>query len=358
MDNFIAFFSMADPNIRYVVLGSILLMASSAVVGCFTLLRKRALVGDAVAHSVLPGICLAFILSGTKDPLMLLVGAFFTGWISLVVMDFITQKTKLKEDAAIGLILSVFFGIGILLLTAIQQGDYASQTGLDTFLFGKAASIVADDLLVFGTAGILIVALVVIFFRELTMISFDPVYAKAIGVPIRAFELLLTTITVLAVVVGIQATGVVLMAAMLITPAAAARFWTHKLHVMVILAAALGAFSGVSGAYISYIYPGMPTGPWMVMVVSVIALSSFAFAPGRGIVARMLLHRNNRRRINEENILKLFYQLGEADKSFLKPRQFEELLNRRSMDLLHLKSGLRRLKNYGYLTASGKQWEL
>ncbi|WMJ74581.1 iron chelate uptake ABC transporter family permease subunit [Cytophagaceae bacterium ABcell3] len=358
MDKLITFLSLSDPNVRYVVIGSTLLMASSAVAGCFTFLRKRSLTGDAVAHAVLPGICLAFMLSGQKDPLMLLIGAFATGWLSLIAMDFINGKTKLKEDTTTGLVLSVFFGIGVLLLTIIQQSGAGNQSGLDTFLFGKAAAMKENDLLVFGTTGSLILLTVIVFFRELTIVSFDPNFARAIGMPIRLYELILTTITVLAVVIGIQATGVVLMAAMLISPAAAARFWTHKLPVMILLAAIMGAFSGISGAYISYVYPTMPTGPWIVVIISLIALGSFLLAPGKGILARLSRQRENRKKIMEENVLKVFFHLGEPEKDFFKPRTQEDLLNKRDMDRSQLNSTLYRLKSDGYLKQEKNKWML
>ena len=131
------FFTFSDPNVRLVALGSILLGASAAVVGCFTFLRKRALVGDAIAHSVLPGVCLGFLVSGTKNPWILLAGAVVSGWLSLLVMDFITNRSKLKTDTAIGAVLSVFFGLGILLLTAIQHSGAANQAGLDSFFIRK-----------------------------------------------------------------------------------------------------------------------------------------------------------------------------------------------------------------------------
>ena len=283
MNSLVEFFSFSNPNIRYVVLGSILLTGSSAIVGTFTFLKKKALVGDAVAHAVLPGVCLAFILSGTKNPIFLIIGAFVTGWLSLLAIDIISSQTKIKEDTAIGLILSVFFGVGILLLTVIQHSGNAAQSGLDHFLFGKAAAMIGYDLWVFSIVAVLLLSTVSLFFKELTLLAFDPKYAQVIGLPIRALELLLTTLTVLAVVVGIQAVGVVLMAAILITPAAAARFWTDNIKKMVWLAAAFGAVSGLTGAYISFIAPSMPTGPWIVMVISGIAFFSFFFALEKGL---------------------------------------------------------------------------
>lgn len=358
MNDFVEFFSFADANIRYVTLGSVLLASSSAVVGCFTLLRKRALVGDAVAHAVLPGVCLAFILSGTKNPFILLLGAFVTGWLSLVAIDFITARSRIKEDTAIGLVLSVFFGVGILLLTAIQHSGNAAQSGLDKFLFGKAASLVGEDLIAFAIVAVLLLVTTIIFYKELTLLCFDQAYAKTIGFPVRLLELLLTTLTVFAVVVGIQAVGVVLMAAMLITPAASARFWTDKLSLMLVLAALIGAFSGVAGAFVSYTAPAMPTGPWIVLIVSMIAIVSFAFAPKKGWVSRLLRQRRNKTQILEENLLKLMYQLGEQKPNYDAPRQLHELLERRAIPQKEAKAGLKRLQNQGYVEKLPSGWKL
>lgn len=356
MDRLIDFFSFTDPNIRYVVFGSVLLAASSAIVGSFTFLKKKALVGDAVAHSVLPGVCLAFILSGTKNPLFLVIGAFLTGWLSLVIIDVITAKSKIKEDTAIGLILSVFFGIGILLLTMIQHSGNAAQSGLDSFLFGKAASLVGRDLITFSAIAAILIITVILLFKEFTLISFDENFARAIGFPVRRLELVLTTLTVLAVVIGIQAVGVVLMAAMLITPPAAARFWTDKLRVMVILAALFGAFSGIAGAFISYISPAMPTGPWIVMVISFIAIFSFFFSPHKGIIFRYNRQRKNRNIMLEENILKAFFRLGENSKDFLSGRKAEDIIRFRRFQKGKLTKGLKRLKRQGYLKNEEGKW--
>ncbi|MBX9851403.1 MAG: metal ABC transporter permease [Cytophagaceae bacterium] len=352
------FFSLTDPNIRYVVIGSVLLTASSAIIGCFTFLRKRALIGDAIAHSVLPGVCLSFILAGTKNPLILLIGAFITGFISVYLMDFITRNSRIKQDTAIGLLLSVFFGIGILLLTFIQHSGDASQSGLDSFLFGKAASLVAEDLMVFGTAGIILIVTIILLYKEFTLISFDENYARTIGLPVRTFEFILTVLTVLAVVIGIQAVGIVLMSAMLITPAAAARFWTNKLSLMIILAAVLGALSGISGAYISYLSPAMPTGPWIVLIISAIAIFSFMAAPGKGIIARLVLQRNHRHQILEENILKVLFHMGEKEKNYFNKWSIQDIIRKRRMASAQLSTGLNRLRNEGYVEKENNTWRL
>jgi manganese/zinc/iron transport system permease protein len=358
MNSFVEFFSFSDPNIRYVVLGSVLLTASSAIVGTFTFLNKRSLIGDAIAHAVLPGICLGFIVAGTKNPLVLIIGAFITGWLSLVVVDYIIRKTRIKEDTAIGLVLSVFFGIGILMLTVIQKSGNASQSGLDHFLFGKAAALVGSDLYAFLIVAIILLVVVYIMFKEFALLAFDKAYAKSIGYPVRTLELILTSLIVLAVVIGIQAVGVVLMAAILITPAAAARFWTDKITVMILLASTFGAFSGLSGAYISFVAPAMPTGPWIVIVISTIAFISFFLAPKRGVISRMIRQRTIHQTINNENVLKVMYQLGEENKNFFIPRHLDEIIRRRKYEKTTLQKVLRRLLHHGYVEQTGSLWSL
>lgn len=356
METLKEFFSFSDPSIVAVVIGSVLLTSSSAVVGTFTFLRKKALVGDAVAHAVLPGICLAFLLSGTKNPLYLIIGAFITGWLSLVIIDKVTLKSKIKEDTAIALILSVFFGMGILMLTHIQHNGNASQTGLDSFLFGKAAALVGSDLITFSIVAVVLMLTVGLFFKELKLIAFDMNYAQALGIPVKAIDLLLTTLTVLAVVTGIQAVGVILMAAMLITPAAAARFWTNDVKRMCIIAALMGGFSGLTGAYVSYVAPAMPTGPWIVMIISGIALLSFFLAPGRGILSRAIDQRKLQHLIMDENLLKALFHLGEKDEDPYRGRTAREIVEKRHFPKKRLTASLSRLKREGFLTRKNGVW--
>lgn len=349
METLIEFFSFQYPNIKYVVFGTILLSISSAVVGCFTFIKKKSLVGDVISHAVLPGICISFMISGRKDPFLLIIGAFISGWISILVMDAIVQNTKIKEDTATGLSLSVFFGIGILLMTYIQHSGNAAQSGLDTFLFGKAAALIGKDLIAFSIIAIIVLLTVLLFYKEFKVISFDPQFAQVIGLPVKRLELILTSITVLAVVTGIQAVGVVLMAAMLITPAAAARFWTNRLSRMILLASLFGAFSGISGAYISYSAPSMPTGPWMVMILSIIALISFFFAPGRGIVIRQWRRFSIRKQLLEENLLKAFYRIGENSGDHFNEVAIDDIRLIRHFSPAQLAKGLRKLRINGYV---------
>ncbi len=358
METFLQFFSFQDSAVVAVVVGSILLTTSSAVVGTFTLLKKKALIGDAVAHALLPGICLSFLLTGTKNPFALIIGAFVAGWISIVVMDWIVGRSRIKEDTAIALVLSVFFGIGILLLTYIQHSGNAAQTGLDSFLFGKAAAMVEQDLIVFGTVAGILILTVILFFKELTIIAFDESYARSQGLPVRGLNLLLTSLTVMAVVTGIQAVGVVLMAAMLITPAAAARFWTNRVGKMTVIAAALGGFSGLSGAYISYTETDMPTGPWIVLIASAIALVSFFVAPDRGIISRLVSQRRLMKQIMNENLLKELYHLGEKDGVPDKKRTLDEIIEERYFPKRRLQATLGRLKRKGLVRKTGPDWSL
>lgn len=358
MDDLVTFFSFSDPNIRYVVFGSILLAASSAIVGCFTLLKKKALVGDAVAHSVLPGVCAAFLFTGTKNISFLICGAFFTGWMSLLLIDYIVAHSKIKKDTAIGLVLSVFFGVGIVLLTFIQQSGNSSQSGLDSFIFGKAAALVGTDLVTFGVIAIILLVIVSVFFKELTLVAFDENFAKSLGFPVKSLDMLLTTLTVLAVVTGITAVGVVLMAAMLITPGAAARYWTDNIRKMVIIAAIFGALSGILGAYISYVAPSMPTGPWMVVTSSFIAVISFFCAPKKGIFAKWVRNNVNKTTMRDENTLKAFYHLGERDENFELPRSMATLADKQRIGEKQLKKSLISLCSKGLIKETAEKWIL
>jgi len=358
IEQIVEFFSFRDVNVRYVALGTVLLGASSALVGCFTFLRKKALVGDTIAHSILPGICLSFIIFKTKDPLMLLLGAMVSGWLSVYIVDYISANSKLKPDTAIGLTLSVFFGVGVLLLTHIQHSGNAAQAGLDKFLFGKAASLVQNDVITFGIVSVLLIVTIVVFFKQFSLISFDVHFAKTIGLPVRTFEIILSIITVLAVAIGIQTVGVVLMAAMLITPAAAARFWTDKLKVMIVIAAFIGGISGIFGAFISFTAPSMPTGPWIVVVLSIIAIGSMLVAPKNGAISKIRKQKKNQRKILEDNIVKLLYKLGEKENDFFKNRSITTLKNYREIPENKFLKGLNILKNKNLVAHVNDLWVL
>jgi manganese/zinc/iron transport system permease protein len=349
---------LQDPNVRWVVGAMILICASASTVGCFTFLRKRALIGDAVAHAILPGICLAFIFAQTKNPLVLLTGATLSGWLSIWLIDLIVAHSKIKTDAALALILSVFYGIGILLLTVIQNSGNAAQSGLDKFLFGSAAAMDQQDVIVFTIFSLLLLVVVFALFPQFRLIAFDRDFAQVRGFPVRRLEFTLSLLTVLAIAIGIQAVGVVLMAAFLITPAAAARYWTHRLGIMIVLAVAFAVASGLMGTYISYVVPRMPTGPWIVTVLTFFTFFSVMLGSRRGVVYALLQQRKNRRKMLRENVLKCLYHLGEDDGNFQQPRSREAMQDKRSFDPEKLSSGLRQLVRHGLVRLENGQARL
>lgn len=288
-------FDFGDYTLRVVAAGSAILGITSGVLGSFAVLRKQSLLGDAISHAALPGVALAFLITGSKSPIVLVTGAAIAGWLGTLAMRSIVKRSRIKQDAALGLVLSVFFGIGLVLLTYIQRLPDASKAGLNTFLFGQAAAMLGRDVATMGVLGALAILLVVAFWKEFKLLSFDPAFAASMGFPVRAIEVLLTTLLVIAIAIGLQAVGVVLMSALVVAPAAAARQWTSHLAGMVLLAALFGAVSGVTGALVSSNVEHLPTGPAIVVVTSVIVAVSLAFAPGRGLIARSILQRRSNR---------------------------------------------------------------
>ncbi len=289
-----------DPNARWILSACALLGLSSGVLGCFAYLRKQSLMGDALAHAALPGVCIAFMLTGTKSIIFFLIGATIAGIIATFGIGYITRNSRIKQDTALGITLSVFFGLGIVLLTQIQRHPGGNQSGLDKFLFGQAASLVQSDVWVMIGMSLFLVGACALFFKEFKLVSFDPGFARGLGFPVAALEQLLMFLIVIAVVVGIQAVGVVLMAALLITPAVAARYWTERLGVMVVLAGLIGAFSGAAGTIISALGDNLPTGPLCVLSATAVFLFSIVFAPHRGLISKYRMRASARRTLQRE----------------------------------------------------------
>lgn len=277
---------LLDPNFRWVLAGSLLLGASSGAIGAFCLLRKRSLMGDVLAHAALPGVGAAFLLTGSKEPLPLLAGAAVSGIAGTWCVDFITRHSRVKEETALGLVLSVFFGIGVVLLTWIQRRGFAGQSGLDSFLFGQSAAMVRQDVVTIAVVSAVLVAAVALLYKELKLLCFDPAFGAGLGLPMRFVDGVLTALIVLAVVIGLQAAGVVLTAALLVTPAVAARYWTRRLPVMLVLSGLFGAASGAAGTVASAVGPRLPTGPLIVLAATALFLVSLVAAPERGLLAR------------------------------------------------------------------------
>ncbi|WP_200961614.1 metal ABC transporter permease [Paenibacillus sp. Soil522] len=292
---------LADPNMQWIFLGCTLLGLSSGVIGCFSYLRKQSLMGDTLAHAALPGICIAFMLTGVKSIGLFLIGAGAAGIIATFGIGYITRNSKLKQDAAMGIVLSGFFGLGIVLLTLIQHGDYGNQAGLDKFLFGQAASMIASDVITMTIVCVSLITVCTLLFKQFKIISFDPGFARGIGYPVAFLEQLLMLLVVVAVVAGIQAVGVVLVAALLITPAVSARYWTDRLGLMVVLSGLFGGFSGAVGTWLSASVSNLPTGPVTVLAATLLFCISVLFGPQRGLIAKRLLRQRVKQRFNLDN---------------------------------------------------------
>lgn len=360
MSTFIDFISFKDPNVIYVVLGMLFINSSSALIGTFAFLRKRALIGDAVAHSLLPGLCLGFLFAGEKNLIFLMAGAFFTGWLSTFAVDVIVNRTKVKQDAAIGIVLSSFFAFGIVLLTYIQHHATGQQAGLNHFLFGQAAAINKSEVALFAMILGVIVLVVSLFYRSFVLVAFNPDFARSVGLPVKFIEFLITSLTVLSIASGIQALGVVLMSALIITPGAAARLWTHKLKRILVLAIVFSVLSGIAGAYVSYARAGMPTGPWVVLFLSVFMGGSIFFAPKRGIISRIRRAKANRSKILHENILKAIYQYHEKQELEVLNEKLtlDQIIEVRNFDTSDLLKGLKRLRRAGFILKDDESFEL
>jgi manganese/zinc/iron transport system permease protein len=279
---------LSDYTARNVALGSSLLGVISGVLGCFAVLRRQGLLGDVLAHAALPGICLAYLLTNSKSSLVLLLGAAIAGWLAALALLQIVQQARLSEDSALGIVLSTFFAAGITLLTFLTKRGDAQGAGLDRFLFGQAAALIEEDVFVIAVLAAIATGATALFYKEFKLLTFDALFARSIGLPTQALSVLLTSLVVVAIVIGLQTVGVVLMAAMLIGPAVAARQWTDRLGVMVALAALFGAAAGLAGALISLSAENIPTGPVTILSLTLIVLFSLLLAPARGLVWRRL----------------------------------------------------------------------
>lgn len=287
-----------DYTLRNVALGSAVLGVVSGVLGSFAILRRQGLMGDALSHAALPGVCLAFMLTGSKTPLILMLGAAVAGWIGMLAILQIVRRTRIDSGSALGIVLTVFFGLGVVLLTVIQQGNDAGQAGLDKFLFGQAAALVQEQVVTMAVLGGLALGIVALLFKEFKLLAFDPEFAGTLGMKTHALGALLTGLLVVAIVIGLNTVGVVLMSAMLVAPAAAARQWTHSLSRMVLYSALIGAGAGLAGSIFSVLEDDVPTGPTIVICLGIVMIVSLFFGSAQGLVWDWI--RRRRVRFGEE----------------------------------------------------------
>lgn len=293
---------------RWVLVAATLLGASCGVIGAFAVLRKRAMMSDALSHATLPGIASAYLAwtligrDGRSLPVLLL-GAAASGVAGVVVAQAIVRFSRLKEDAAIGAVLSVFFGVGVVLMSIIQTLNTGTQGGLHHFILGQAAAMTSDDAKLIAIAGSSCVLIAIVMHKEFRLVTFDPAFAKVQGWPVNLLDLLMMGLVVVVTVVGLQAVGVVLIVALLVTPAAAARLWTDRLGRMLWIASLIGALSAYSGVAISAVVPDAPTGAVIVLCAGVAFVFSLLAAPRRGLIARAVEFARLRQRIAAEHAL-------------------------------------------------------
>lgn len=299
----------SDYTLRTITIGTAVLGMTSGILGSFAVLRKQSLLGDAISHAALPGIALAFLISGSRETYILMAGALIFGLAGTLWIRSMVNKTRLKTDTALGLVLSVFFGFGMLLLTFIQKLPDANQAGLDKYLFGQAATLVEKDVTIMVAVTSVSLLVLFLFWKEFKVMTFDPDYTQTLGFNTKIIDYLITFFIVLVIVTGLQTVGVVLMSAMLLAPAAAARQWTNSLQKMIALAAVFGAISGVIGTAISTTQEHLPTGPVIVIVATIFVIFSILFSPVRGLFFKQMRIRKNRNNMEIRKTLQWMYDI-------------------------------------------------
>lgn len=308
---------LANWNTRIVVLGVVMLGAAGGVVGSFMLLRRRVLIGDAVSHATLPGIAIAFLLAtglgfeGRSMP-VLLVGALGAGLLGIAAIQLLNHGRRVSHDAALGVVLSTFFGTGVALLGVAQQHPSASVAGLESFIYGKTASMLQADAILIGAVALGTGAVCLLFFKEFRLVCFDPGFARGRGLSVLKLDLLLMSLVVSVVIVGLQAVGVVLVIAILVIPAASARFWTDSTGRMVLIAGGLGALGGWIGAVASAIAPRLPSGALVVLALGGLFLLSLSFGGRHGLLHQAIQTGRRTRRIRREHALRAILECLEV----------------------------------------------
>jgi len=352
MDDFLRLLTLQDYNTRVVMISTGLLGLASGLVGTFLVLRKRALMSDAVSHATLPGVALAFLWSvhaggsGRSLP-VLLGGAAFTGVLGMMAVLGIRRFTRLKDDAALGIVLSLFFGAGIALLGIVQQVEGAESAGLKGFIYGKTASLLFNDFLLIAGLAALISAICGLFYKEFKLLCFDQHFAATLGWPVFLFDFALMSLIVLTTVIGLQSVGLILVVSLLIIPPAAARFWSHDLKKVLLIAGALGMVSGFVGSGLSAVFAHLPAGAVIVLSAAGLFLVSILCGPAGGILPRVLAHRSLSRRIGEQNLLRTAWELGEGEEH--RPFTLEEVLRERSWSRRQLRGLIRQALRDGHL---------
>jgi len=343
-----------DYTLQIVAFGGAILGLVSGVLGSFAVLRQQSLMGDALSHAALPGVAVAFIFFG-KNLGLLLIGAGIAGWLGVLFISAVTDTTRIKQDAAMAMVLAAFFAVGMALLSYIQGRGDASQAGLDIFIFGQAAAMQRNDVLLIGLVGLAAFAMLAAFWKEFKLITFNREFAEANGFNVRLLDGLLSLLIVVAIVLGLQIAGVILMVGLLIAPGVAARQWTQKLGQMAALAGIFGAFSGAAGAIISGIDVGLPTGPLIIVVASLIVFLSLFFAPERGLVWAWWQRSQDKRLFAAQNILRDLYSHGRQHDNLYEAMREQTVLNVRG-EVARI--GLQQLQSNDYIKRTNGSFQL
>jgi manganese/zinc/iron transport system permease protein len=346
----VAFGITYDYTLTTVAIGGAVLGTVSGVLGAFAVLRRESLLGDALSHAALPGVTIGFLLAG-RDLGWLLLGAGVASWLSVIFITWVIRTTRIKQDTAMGMTLAAFFALGIVILSYIQSRADARQAGLDKFILGQAAAMVRQEVYLISGVGLAAFAGLGLFWKEFKLLAFDREFAGANGFPVRFLEALLSTLIVVAIVLGLQIAGVILMVGMLIAPAIAARQWTHHLGQMVILSGVFGAFAGAGGAILSGADADLPTGPLIIVVASALVFASICLAPGRGLVWAGWRQRHDRQRFASQNVLRDIYHHARQHQTLRYPALEGMLIALRGHTA---RLGLRNLRRSGLIERDGK----
>lgn len=258
---------------------------TSGALGTFAVLRRQSLLGDTMSHAALPGVVLGYLIAGGRNLPLMLTGALLTGLAAALLSVVLTRRRGVKSESALGVALGIGFALGVVLLSYVQRQPGAGSAGLEQFLFGQAAATLRSDLITIGVLGAVALLVVALVFRQLKLVIFDPHFARANGYRVRLYEAVSTGLMAIAIVVGLELVGVVLMSALVVAPAAAARQWARSLTGMVVVAGGVGAGSALVGALLSAAVPGLATGPTVVLVASLVVVVSLVMAPRRGVLA-------------------------------------------------------------------------
>ncbi len=347
--------TLADYNTRVVVAGTGLLGLAAGLVGSFALLRRRALMGDALSHATLPGIGLAFMFATAmgwdgKSLMVLLTGAALSGILGTLAIVGINTLPRIKEDTSLGIVLSVFFGAGISILVVAQQMSSGHAAGLESFIYGKTASMLARDSWLIGATGLLVSLVGLSVFKELKLLCFDESFTRSLGYSRHVLDLVLMAMIVLVTIIGLQAVGLMLMIALLVIPPASARFWTENMERMSLVAALIGSAGAICGSAASAVFPQLPSGATIVLMCSGFFLVSMFFGSARGTLFSFYRRLALQRRVGRQHLLRAMFEQQEMLQergSQLEEKEipFANLLEMRSWSPAQLRREIRRAVN-------------